>query len=200
MNDYVCTTLRLPSKIFLATLHSLPPTVVLYDREQPGKMGKKGKRGGIPTVKKSYFKRLDDVAKEFEEELKEGAADLFQPLPPTEDCPICCTPLSRLEWNSHYQPCCGNTICNGCHGERTAFIKKVNAKNQGTRDDDGSNTCNKKLVVDACPFCREPMSALAWITSLRSTLASRAIVHAQGCSRARTANSIARLLLRRLAR
>ena len=37
---------------------------------------------------------MDLLVKKLEEELK--GADLFAPLPPTEDCAICFVPLARL--------------------------------------------------------------------------------------------------------
>ena len=62
-------------------------------------MGKKGKKtqAGKPKrlTPKDVGKRLDILVKKLEEELK--GADLFAPLPPTEDCAICLVPLSRIE-------------------------------------------------------------------------------------------------------
>eukprot|EP00563_Minutocellus_polymorphus_P007163 CAMPEP_0181048480 /NCGR_PEP_ID=MMETSP1070-20121207/15459_1 /TAXON_ID=265543 /ORGANISM="Minutocellus polymorphus, Strain NH13" /LENGTH=59 /DNA_ID=CAMNT_0023127269 /DNA_START=201 /DNA_END=376 /DNA_ORIENTATION=- len=59
-------------------------------------MGKKGKKAQAGKAKKltpkDVGKRLDALVKKLEEELK--GADLFAPLPPTEDCPICLVPLS----------------------------------------------------------------------------------------------------------
>jgi len=108
-------------------------------------MGKKGKKAQAGKPKKltpkDIGKRLDALAKKVEEELK--GADLFVPLPPTEDCAICLVPLSRLPHNSSYWPCCGNMICTGCVEENKALIKKHNEKNPG------------KKVAFPCPFCRE---------------------------------------------
>ena len=108
-------------------------------------MGKKGKKGQAGKPKKptpkDIGKRLNALAKNLEEEVK--GADLFAPLPPTEDCAICLVPLSRMATNLVYEPCCGNMICVGCVEENEALIKKQNEKNPG-----------KKLVF-ACPFCRE---------------------------------------------
>ena len=108
-------------------------------------MGKKGKKAQAGKPKKltpkDVGKRLDVLAKKVEEELK--GADLFVPLPPTEDCAICLVPLSRLPQNSSYWPCCGNMICTGCVEENKAWIKKQNEKNPG------------KKVAFPCPFCRE---------------------------------------------
>lgn len=110
-------------------------------------MGKKGKKEQVGKPKKltpkDIGKRLDVLVKKLEEELK--GADLFAPLPPTEDCPICLVPLSRLKSGTLYHPCCGNIICLACYREnKESIIKQNNKKNAG-----------KKLAL-TCPFCREP--------------------------------------------
>lgn len=110
-------------------------------------MGKKGKKGQAGKPKKltpkDIGKRLNVLAKNLEEELE--GADLFAPLPLTEDCAICLVPLSRINADKFYQACCGNDICWACHFENKESIKKQNEeKNAG-----------KKLAF-TCPFCREP--------------------------------------------
>ena len=110
-------------------------------------MGKKGKKAQAGKPKKltpkDVGKRLNALAKHLEGELKD--ADLFAPLPPTEDCAICLVPLLRGHSEIYYQPCCGNSICWACYEENKASIKKQNEdKNAG-----------KKLAF-TCPFCREP--------------------------------------------
>ena len=111
-------------------------------------MGKKGKKAQAGKPKKltpkDVGKRLDVLERKLEEELE--GADLFAPLPPTEDCAICLVPLSRMAANSGYWACCGNMICIGCARENEASIEKQNEeKNAG-----------KKLAF-TCPFCREQM-------------------------------------------
>ena len=118
----------------------------------PLTMGKKGKKGQAGKPKKltpkDVGKRLDVLAKNLEDELE--GADLFAPLPPTADCAICLVPLSRLNSETYYQACCGNTICYACYKENEASINKQNEeKNAG-----------KKLAF-TCPFCREPVSTCA---------------------------------------
>ena len=109
-------------------------------------MGKKGKKGQAGKPKKltpkDIGKRLNALAKNLEEELE--GADLFAPLPPTEDCAICLVPLSRENSETRYMSCCGNVICRACVGGHEVSINKQNEENTG-----------KKLAV-TCPFCREP--------------------------------------------
>ena len=110
-------------------------------------MGKKGKKTltGKPKkpTPKDIGKRLDALVKKLEEELK--GADLFAPLPPTEDCAICLVPLSRVRPETVFKVCCGKDICKACHKENEASIKKQNEENAD------------KNVAFTCPFCREPV-------------------------------------------
>ncbi len=110
-------------------------------------MGKKGKKAqeGKPKklTPKDIGKRLDALVRKLEEELK--GADLFAPLPPTEDCPICLVPVSRANTDTMYEACCGNTICKACYKENEASIKKQNEE----------KSAGKKVAL-TCPFCREP--------------------------------------------
>ena len=114
-------------------------------------MGKKGKKAQAGKPKKltpkDIGKRLDALAKKLEEEIKD--ADLFAPMPPTEDCPICLVPLPRIFSKSVYKTCCGNTICDACIEENHAVIKAKNEKNAGKKD--------KPVIQDTCPFCRAPV-------------------------------------------
>ena len=113
-------------------------------------MGKKGKKAqaGKPKklTSKDVGKRLNALAKNLEEELE--GADLFAPLPPTEDCAICLVPLSRLNSEVLYKACCGKEICLACYMENEASIKKQNEEENGG-----------KKVVFTCAFCREPEPA-----------------------------------------
>ena len=110
-------------------------------------MGKKGKKAQAGKPKKltpkDVGKRLDVLAKKLEEELE--GADLFAPLPPTEDCVVCFVPLARMAEHSCYFACCGNVVCTGCVKENRALIKKQNEE---------KNVAKSK--PDTCPFCREP--------------------------------------------
>jgi hypothetical protein len=75
-------------------------------------MGKKGKKAQTGKPKKltpkDVGKRLNALVKNLEEELKD--ADLFKPLPPTEDCAICLVPLSHLTIENFYKACCGSIL------------------------------------------------------------------------------------------
>ena len=125
-------------------------------------MGKKGKKAQAGKPKKltpkDIGKRLNALAKNLEEELE--GADLFAPLPPTEDCAICLVPLFRLsdetQNGTRYHACCGKEICKACFIENIESIKKQ--KNAG------------KKVAFACPFCREPepTSALEYLRKLQA--------------------------------
>ncbi len=110
-------------------------------------MGKKGKKAQAGKPKKltpkDVGKRLDVLAKKIEEELK--GADLFAPLPPTEDCAICFVPLSHVKSEACYMACCGKEICWACYKENEESINKQNKKKKGG-----------KKVAFTCPFCREP--------------------------------------------
>ena len=112
-------------------------------------MGKKGKKAQAGKPKKltpkDVGKRLDVLAKKLEEELE--GADLFAPLPPTDDCAICFVPLPRISANiaRFYQACCGNDICKACYVENEESINKQNEE----------KSAGKKIAF-TCPFCREP--------------------------------------------
>jgi hypothetical protein len=109
-------------------------------------MGKKGKKAQAGKAKKltpkDVGKRMDTLVRKLEEELKD--ADLFAPLPPTEDCAICLVPFSRLNAESFYKACCGKHICVACFKENEASINKQNEEKAG------------KKIAFTCPFCREP--------------------------------------------
>ena len=111
-------------------------------------MGKKGKKAQAGKPKKltpkDVGKSLDTLAKKCEEELK--GADLFAPLPPTEDCAICLVPVFRLNSQTCYKACCGKTICVACViGNKECIDKQNEEKNAG------------KKIAFTCPFCREPV-------------------------------------------
>jgi len=113
-------------------------------------MGKKGKKAQAGKPKKltpkDVSKRLKVLAKNLEEELK--GADLFAPLPPTEDCAICLVPLSPVKSDTLYKACCGKEICWACYKENEEAINKQNKE----------KSAGKKIAL-TCPFCREPVPA-----------------------------------------
>ena len=82
---------------------------------QKARMGKKGERADRLAARKALGSRFDAIVAQLQEELR--GIDLFAPPPPSDVCAICLLPLSRLEWNFVYKPCCGNSICNGCDAE-----------------------------------------------------------------------------------
>ena len=118
---------------------SLPAFGNVAEGKAAPTMGKKGKKAQAGKPKKLtpkvVGKRPDVLVKNLEEERK--GADLFAPLPPTDDCAICLVPLSRVAANSKYWACCGKLICAGCDGRMEEKGKKL---------------------ASACPNCREPNS------------------------------------------
>ena len=73
---------------------------------------------------------LDALVKKLEREWELKGADLFAPLPRTEDCAICMVPLSHNYDETGYQACCGKRItCWAC----------------------------VQSIDSTCPFCREPI-------------------------------------------
>eukprot|EP00561_Arcocellulus_cornucervis_P014810 CAMPEP_0185805478 /NCGR_PEP_ID=MMETSP1322-20130828/3879_1 /TAXON_ID=265543 /ORGANISM="Minutocellus polymorphus, Strain RCC2270" /LENGTH=287 /DNA_ID=CAMNT_0028501517 /DNA_START=350 /DNA_END=1216 /DNA_ORIENTATION=+ len=107
-------------------------------------MGKKAQAGKPKKLTpKDVGKRLNALAKNLEEELK--GADLFAPLPPTEDCAICFVPISPIKSGRMYKTCCGKEICWACYKENKESINKQNEE----------KSAGKKLAL-TCPFCREP--------------------------------------------
>ena len=94
-------------------------------------MSKKGKRAQAGKLKKltpkDIGRRLDALVKKLGEELK--GADLFAPIPPVEDCPICMVPRSRLTRGSYAMACCGKFICHGCYKENKGSVRKEEKEN-----------------------------------------------------------------------
>ena len=94
-------------------------------------MSKKGKKAQAGKPKKltpkDIGKRLDALVKKLGEELKD--ADLFAPIPPAGDCPICMVPMSRLTQGSYAMECCGNFICHGCYKENRGYVQKEEKEN-----------------------------------------------------------------------
>ena len=88
---------------------------------------------------------LDALVKKLEREWELKGADLFAPLPSTEDCAICLVPLPRIKFEKWYQTCCGKEICWACFKENEESIKKQNDEKSAG-----------KKVTFTCPFCREP--------------------------------------------
>ena len=61
--------------------------------------------------------------------------DLYAPIPPKEDCPICFVPLPLRNNESCYMSCCGEVLCFGCiHSSQANRLKYQ------------------------CAFCRQPFT------------------------------------------
>jgi len=82
-------------------------------------------------MSKSFFKATDDNIADDDE--------LFQPIPPQEDCPLCFIPLPIDSTAKVYKGCCGKTVCGGCHWE---FLRVT--------------IYERKLSRPCCAFCRAP--------------------------------------------
>ena len=65
--------------------------------------------------------------------------ELFKPIPPKEDCPICTHPLPINIEENVYMPCCGNVLCDSCVKENIRVTKE-----------------RGKKLKPPCPFCRAP--------------------------------------------
>lgn len=59
--------------------------------------------------------------------------DLFDPIPPKDECPICRVPHRIREIESLYMACCGKIICFGC-----------------------IHNCKMHGLKDQCSFCNQP--------------------------------------------
>ena len=79
----------------------------------------------------SLNNKLDDLLLRGQREVAD--TDLFAPVPPKEDCPVCFLPLPVRDNDVFYMCCCGKHVCGGC-----IYSSGVNG-----------------LKVQ-CVFCREP--------------------------------------------
>ena len=70
--------------------------------------------------------------------------DLFAPPPPMPDCPSCFLPLPISVFARITTPCCGATICGGCHYASGCSINETNNKRL---------TEGLQLLEESCPFC-----------------------------------------------
>ena len=92
------------------------------------------------------------VSKETVEDESENAKptkdpDLWKPVPPPEDCPVCLIPLPMRNDESAYFPCCGKTICSACNEESTRAHILINSKRAKKE---------QPPVEESCAFCRTP--------------------------------------------
>lgn len=65
--------------------------------------------------------------------------NLFAPIPPEDDCPICCLPLPYALAETAFFACCGATICCGCDEKKNTLSLMKHGK-----------------VDVTCAFCRAP--------------------------------------------
>ena len=95
-----------------------------------------------------FDSRLMVLLKQVQDETAD--IDLFAPLPPTEDCPICCIPLPRTLRDTAFFSCCGVVICCGCDEKKTFTNLIDNMRKFGVN----SKQAEENTVL--CAFCREP--------------------------------------------
>jgi hypothetical protein len=88
--------------------------------------------------RKAHKKECKRIKKELE---------MFQPHPPTEECPVCLVPLPLQNDRTNYWACCGQTVCQACDAETDRALNITNRKRK-----------DKKLppMGPSCAFCREP--------------------------------------------
>ena len=91
--------------------------------------------------------KLYKLLSDSQEKMKD--IDLFGPLPPKDDCPICMDPLPIDASHSTYFACCGKLICNGCSHASDVQVAKVNRKRAKNK---------QTLLPFPCAFCRKPTS------------------------------------------
>ena len=120
-------------------------------------MGKKGKRSakaGGKAAKQGPGKarrersaalreieaRIEALIEKLEDELKD--VELFGPLVPREECPICFVPMPRTENANIYMNCCGKYTCIGC--ARTSIELAMKKRSD-------------VATMMKCAFCRSDM-------------------------------------------
>lgn len=72
-----------------------------------------GVRNDDGKAARFFEARLEDLLLRAQAELVD--VDLFAPIPPNEDCPICFLPLPLHYLETKFRLCCGKVMCGGCH-------------------------------------------------------------------------------------
>jgi len=75
-----------------------------------------------------------------------GDGDLFAPIPPRPECPICMLTLPLKPKGVTYMTCCGNNICSACVCEMSRTIEETNK---------ARTACGSPCLLRVtCPLCR----------------------------------------------
>ena len=77
--------------------------------------------------------------------------ELWEPIPPTPDCPICLVPMPFDNSKVDYLWCCGNTICSACNKEYFRSISIINSTRKATLPP----------LPRACLFCRDSQQTMS---------------------------------------
>ena len=73
-------------------------------------------------------------------------SDLFAPLSPKEDCPICLVPRPAVSDHEAYLACCGNFVCCACKDASMDTLVQTNALRAAKK---------QPPLPPSCAFCRE---------------------------------------------
>mmetsp|Transcript_22302 Transcript_22302/g.46213 ORF Transcript_22302/g.46213 Transcript_22302/m.46213 type:complete len:348 (-) Transcript_22302:124-1167(-) len=95
-----------------------------------------------------------------------GDGDLFAPIPPRPECPICMLTLPLKPKGVTYMSCCGNNICSACVCELSRTIEETNKARTAK---DQHSPCLMKVK---CPLCRTifPENDEAYLARLRDRM------------------------------
>mmetsp|Transcript_22696 Transcript_22696/g.49179 ORF Transcript_22696/g.49179 Transcript_22696/m.49179 type:complete len:356 (+) Transcript_22696:390-1457(+) len=95
-----------------------------------------------------------------------GDGDLFAPIPPRPECPICMLTLPLECEGKMYMSCCGNIICSACERKMSQTIEETN---KARKAKDPHCPC---LLKVKCPLCRTifPENDEAYLAQLRDRM------------------------------
>ena len=90
--------------------------------------------------------------------------DLYAPIPPKEDCPICFLPLPIRNDESCYMTCCGTVLCFGCiHSSQVNGLKDLCAFCRQPFGDGIDNARVKKRMEHEDPIAFNEMARRHWM-------------------------------------
>ena len=74
--------------------------------------------------------------------------ELWKPLTPTEECPVCMVPLPLENGNCTYWACCSKRVCTACSKEHERAQRVTNMKREKKK---------QPPLEKTCAFCRTPL-------------------------------------------